>query len=80
MCHWGMAYNYGLNINRPISAMDSDRIQMAVYHASLTVKYSPKIHRFPELVGLTNAMYVYYVYLQFNMLRDSVIFHFISVH
>lgn len=58
MCHFGIAYNLGININRPVTSTDTDRVEMAVHHASLASKYSKKMHQHPSLVGLINAMFV----------------------
>ena len=55
MCHYGIAYNYGLNINRGV---DAEHVPAAVYHAKMARAYSRKIIDYPILVGLTDAMYV----------------------
>eukprot|EP01084_Bolivina_argentea_P145509 255033_1 len=53
MCHWGIAYNYGMNINRK---NDEERLAMCVKHAQLAKKYSKVIKQDAATHDLVDAM------------------------
>ena len=55
MCHWGIAYNYGMNINR---VNDEQRLSVSVKHANLAKKYSEEIKQDQVSQDLVDAMII----------------------
>ena len=58
MCHWAIAYNYGMNINR---VNDEKRLSISVKHANLAKQYSAKVQQDQVHQDLVDAMYVLHV-------------------